>query len=162
MVGGHDHAFKAIEPVLQTLAAPSGAYNYFGLSGAGHYLKMIHSAVQTGMLQALAEGYNALSSGPFTSLDLGAVGEVWQRGSEVSSWLNYLIAQALKASPELNNANGLAAVPAQVRLALDLAKEADQTLPATQAAADVRLATQNGQINLATKIISVLEQPPPA
>ncbi|MBX4188504.1 NAD(P)-binding domain-containing protein, partial [Candidatus Saccharibacteria bacterium] len=57
MAGGEEAGFKIIEPVLKILAEPSGAYGHFGPSGAGHFVKMVHNAVEYGMMESLAEGY---------------------------------------------------------------------------------------------------------
>src|SRR6185436_20717231 len=57
MVGGHEEDFKTIEPVLKSLANPSGGYDYFGPNGSGHFVKMVHNAIEYGMMQSLADGY---------------------------------------------------------------------------------------------------------
>src|SRR5581483_3833474 len=102
MAGGDQPSFKVIEPVLKTLAQPSGSYGYFGDSGAGHFVKMTHNAIEYGMMKSLAEGYRLLKEGPYKNLDLAQAGEVWQHGSVVNSWLNELTRQALEENPELD------------------------------------------------------------
>src|SRR5690606_14376349 len=69
MVGGDEAAFKTAEPALATLAKPEGAYAHFGPSGSGHYVKMVHNAIEYGMMQSLAEGYRMLKEGPYGNLD---------------------------------------------------------------------------------------------
>ena len=72
MVGGDAAAFKAVEPIFKTLAAPSGGYHHFGPSGSGHFVKMVHNAIEYGMMESLAEGYRMLEEGPYKDLDLAA------------------------------------------------------------------------------------------
>ncbi|MGI9027986.1 MAG: NAD(P)-binding domain-containing protein, partial [Candidatus Saccharimonadales bacterium] len=64
MIGGGQEVFAQIEPVFQTLAQPRGAYQHFGPAGSGHYVKMVHNAIEYGMMESLAEGYRMLSEGP--------------------------------------------------------------------------------------------------
>src|SRR5690349_16703440 len=51
MLGGERAAFDHVEPALKTLAPPGG-YAYVGASGAGHFSKMVHNAIEYGMMQA--------------------------------------------------------------------------------------------------------------
>ena len=156
MVGGPKEAYDAVEPVFKTLALPTGAYYYFGESGAGHYVKMVHNAIEYGMMESLAEGYRLLEDGPIKDIDLAAVGEVWQHGSVVTSWLNELSRQALTESPKLTEVNGQVAESGEARWALETAQELGIDLPAIQASFDVRLASQKGQVNFATKLLAAM------
>ncbi len=98
-----------------------------GPVGAGHFVKMVHNGIEYGMMAAYAEGLNVLANAnigsadrpkdaetaPLThpeyyryDLDLGAITEVWRRGSVVSSWLLDLTAAAFHADPELSAYEG--------------------------------------------------------
>jgi 6-phosphogluconate dehydrogenase len=145
-----------VEPVFKTLALPTGAYHYFGESGSGHYVKMVHNAIEYGIMESLAEGYRMLKEGPIKGLDLAAAGEVWQHGSVVTSWLNELSRQALAESPELSGVDGYVAESGEARWTLETAKELGIPLPAIQASFDVRLASQTGETNFATKLLSAM------
>ena len=92
MVGGPEAAFKQIEPVFSALA-PDGGYARVGASGAGHFVKMVHNAIEYAMLQALGEGFECLYRSDF-ELDLEQVAELWRHGAVVRSWLLDLLAQA--------------------------------------------------------------------
>jgi len=81
MAGGDEPAFKVIEPALKTIAQPRGAYHYFGEGGSGHYVKMVHNAIEYGLMESYAEGYRILKDGYYKNLDLAAAAEVWQHGS---------------------------------------------------------------------------------
>ncbi|MBI2855490.1 MAG: 6-phosphogluconate dehydrogenase, partial [Chloroflexi bacterium] len=44
MVGGEEAVFKRLEPIFQALApGPDRGYDYVGISGAGHFVKMVHN-----------------------------------------------------------------------------------------------------------------------
>lgn len=156
MVGGNEKAFAAVEPIFQTLALPTGAYQHFGKSGSGHYVKMVHNAIEYGMMESLAEGYRMLHEGPYKNLDLAAAGEVWQHGSVVTSWLNELSRQALAESPDLKDVDGYVAESGEARWTLETANDLGIPLPAIQSAFDVRLASQKGDVNFATKLLAAM------
>lgn len=156
MVGGDEASFKTIEPILASLSAPSGAYHFFGASGSGHFVKMTHNAIEYGIMESLAEGYHLLKSGPYPDLDLAAAGEVWQHHSVITSWLNELSRDALRDNPELKGIDGYVAESGEARWALEAAKEKQIETPAIQAAFDVRLRSQQGQVNFATKLLAAM------
>lgn len=152
--GDNPEAFAALEPALKTLTAPGGAYFHFGPSGAGHYVKMVHNAIEYGMMESLGEGYRMLKDGPYEGMDLAAAGDLWQHHSVVTSWLNELSAEALRENPELDGVTGYVAESGEARWTLDAAKDMGITLPSIQAAFDVRVASQKGETNFATKVVA--------
>ncbi len=156
MAGGDKTVFTSVEPALKTLALPSGAYNHFGPSGSGHYVKMVHNAIEYGMMQSLAEGYRMLKEGAYESIDLAAAGEVWQHGSVVTSWLNELSQAALSENPELEGIDGYVAESGEARWTLETARELGIPLPAIQTAFDVRLASQKGETSFTTKLLAAM------
>jgi 6-phosphogluconate dehydrogenase len=156
MVGGNPEAFKVIEPALKTLSAPAGAYDYFGESGSGNYVKMIHNAIEYGMMESLAEGYRMLKEGPYPAIDLGKAGEVWQHSSVVTSWLNELTRQAITENPTLEGISGVVAETGETRWTLEVAKDLNINLPAIQSAFDVRLRSQTGEVDFSTKLLAAI------
>ena len=157
MAGGDKaEAFQALEPALTTLAAPEGVYHHFGPSGSGHFVKMVHNAIEYGMMESLAEGYRMLKEGPYVGLDLAAAGDVWQHHSVITSWLNELSRDSLRENPELTGIDGYVAESGEARWTLEAAKEKGIPLPAIQAAFDVRLASQKGDVNFATKLLAAM------
>ncbi|MDY6768577.1 MAG: NAD(P)-binding domain-containing protein, partial [Candidatus Nanohaloarchaea archaeon] len=64
MVGGEQEVFEDVEEVFDLLSVEDG-YAYFGDTGAGHYVKMVHNGVEYVMMQALGEGYQLLAEGPY-------------------------------------------------------------------------------------------------
>lgn len=155
MCGSDDiAAYDALKPALDTLVSPGGMYNRFGTSGAGHYVKMIHNAIEYGMMQSLGEGFRMLHEGPYPGLDLAAAADLWQHHSVITSWLTELSRDALAENPELTGVSGYVAESGEARWTLDYAKDIGVELPAIQAAFDVRLRSQQGETNFATKVVA--------
>ncbi len=155
MAGGDKSAFKTIEPLLKTLAKPSGGYAYFGEPGSGHYVKMVHNAIEYGMMESLAEGYRLLKEGPYKNLELAKAGDVWQKRSVITSWLNGLMADALRKNKDMRNVDGAVAESGEARWALETAEDLSIRTPAIRASFDVRIESQRGKINFATKLLSL-------
>lgn len=156
MIGGDKETFKIIEPIFKTLAKPSGDYRHFGESGSGHYVKMVHNAIEYGMMESLAEGYRLLKEGSYKNLDLVSAGEVWQKKSVITSWLNELTVNALKENPELKNIDGVVVESGETRFALETAKDFDIEMPSIKSAFEVRIESQKGKINFATKLLALI------
>ena len=139
MIGGEAEQVRRFEPVFRSLA-PGGAaapptpgreagrgsagegYLHCGPAGAGHFVKMVHNAIEYGMMAAYAEGFNILHHANAGKRDravdaettpmrepehyqydfeIGEIAELWRRGSVVSSWLLDLSAQSFAADPKL-------------------------------------------------------------
>ena len=98
-----------------------------GIAGSGHFVKMVHNGIEYGMMAAIAEGLGVLEQadrgrvslekdaettpmrgGKYYEydIDVGAVAEVWRRGSVIASWLVDLTAEALAADPVLDEYSG--------------------------------------------------------
>ena len=111
MVGGDKEVFEQVRPVLEKIAMPEGV-DYFGPSGAGHFVKMVHNAVEYGMMGAIAEGFNLVRSWQFTvnsskfEVDLAKLAKVWAHGSIVSGLLMDKTASAFAKDPSLNSITG--------------------------------------------------------
>jgi 6-phosphogluconate dehydrogenase len=117
---------------------------------------MTHNAIEYGMMESLAEGYHMLKEGPYKNLDLASAGEVWQHHSVITSWLNELTRDALRENPELEGIEGFVAESGEARWTLETAKGLNLPMPSIQAAFDVRLASQKGETNFATKLLSAM------
>jgi 6-phosphogluconate dehydrogenase len=122
MAGGDKSAYEEIVPILDTFAYPNGGHTYLGTGGAGHFVKMVHNGVEYGMMQAIGEGFEVLEKSPF-NLDLLQVGQIWQRGSIVSSFLIDRAVDALKKDGKLANLAGPIAENGEAKWTLDAAKE---------------------------------------
>ena len=102
-------------------------YYHCGPNGAGHFVKMVHNGIEYGLMAAYAEGLNVIENADAGKrardadaetaplehpelyryeIDTTEVAEVWRRGSVVGSWLLDLTAEALHASPSLDEFGG--------------------------------------------------------
>jgi len=104
MVGGKVEAFQRMEPAFKTLA-PEDGYAHVGLSGTGHFAKMVHNGIEYAMLQAYAEGFEILQASQF-GLDLRQLAHLWNQGSVVRSWLLELAESAFAKDPKLSGIRG--------------------------------------------------------
>jgi len=155
MVGGDSKSVKTLSPILTSLSPPNG-WHHFGESGSGHYVKMVHNAIEYGLMESYAEGYRLLNEGPYKELNLAAAGRVWQQGSIIQSLLNGLTAEALSENPKLDGIDGFVHESGEARWALELAKELKVETPSISAAFDVRLRSQKGEVNFATKLLAAM------
>jgi len=155
MVGGTDDAVRFVEPLIKSLAQVQG-YRHFGPTGTGHYIKMVHNAIEYGIMESYAEGYRLLHEGPFHDLDLAAVSDVWQRGSIIASSLNAMAGEALKRSPELDTTDGIVLETGEASWALDVARKASVDMPVVEAAYQVRQESRRGKVTFATRLLAVL------
>ena len=94
MIGGAGEAVARMQPIFEALA-PRGGYAHVGPSGSGHFVKMVHNAIEYAMLQAIGEGFECMHRSQF-NLDLRQVAELWQQGAVVRSWVLELLGRALK------------------------------------------------------------------
>ena len=92
MIGGPREAFERVEPILATLA-PEDGYGLMGPSGTGHFVKMVHNAIEYAMLQSIGEGFECLAASDW-DLDLKQITGVWRHGSVIRSWLLDLLEDA--------------------------------------------------------------------
>lgn len=155
MVGGSNAAVRHVEPLIKSLAQTQG-YKHFGPTGSGHYIKMVHNAIEYGIMESYAEGYRLLKEGPMRGLDLADVANVWQRGSIIASTLNGLAADVLRKHPQLNHTDGVVFETGESGWALEVAEEASIDMPSVDAAVKVRKASEKGDITFATKLLASL------
>ena len=102
MVGGDEASIEALRPIFEALApAPDIGWGRVGPSGAGHYVKMIHNGIEYGLMQAYAEGFSIMHAKREFGLDLGQIGDIWEHGSVIRSWLLELITLSVKERPEM-------------------------------------------------------------
>ncbi len=104
MVGGADADIARLMPVFDALR-PAGdvadGFVHAGPVGAGHYAKMVHNGIEYGLMMAYAEGYELLAAEPLIT-DTQAVIQAWTNGTVVRSWLQQLLARALKEDPDFS------------------------------------------------------------
>jgi len=94
MVGGDKEDFDFISPILKDLANEGVGFGYMGGPGMGHFVKMVHNAVEYGMMESIAEGLDLIKTSK-PEVDLKEAVRVWTKGSVVASWLMDLTYKAL-------------------------------------------------------------------
>lgn len=108
MVGGSDADVERAMPIFDTLR-PGGpredGFVHAGPVGAGHYAKMVHNGIEYGLMMAYAEGYELLAAEELIT-DTQAVVQAWTNGTVVRSWLQQLLAKALKEDPKFVDISG--------------------------------------------------------
>ena len=108
MVGGSDPDIARAMPIFDTLRPPGPVEDGFvhvGPVGAGHFAKMVHNGIEYALMTAYAEGYEMLAAEELVK-DPQAVYQAWTNGTVVRSWLQQLLAKALKEDPGLNDISG--------------------------------------------------------
>lgn len=108
MVGGSDEDVARVMPIFETLR-PEGeladGFVHAGPVGAGHFAKMVHNGVEYALMTAYGEGYEMLAAEPLIKSPQ-AVYQAWTNGTVVRSWLQQLLAKALKEDPQLADISG--------------------------------------------------------
>jgi len=127
MIGGNKFAFNYCEKLFKDIAVPDG-YLHCGVSGSGHFTKMIHNGIEYGMMQAIAEGFEVMQQSEF-NLNLEKVAKVWNHGSVVRSWLMELTESALKKDPGLESIKGVMHSSGEGKWTLETAMEKQIATP---------------------------------
>jgi 6-phosphogluconate dehydrogenase len=128
MVGGKREAFELVAPLLTDLAVDERAVLFAGPPGSGHFVKLVHNAIEFGMVQAIAEGVELLlrSDDP---LDVAAVFDNWSHGSVIRSWLVELMRDALRDNPDLDRLSTYVEDTGEVKWVLQWALDRDIPSP---------------------------------
>jgi 6-phosphogluconate dehydrogenase len=108
MVGGSDADVAKVMPIFDALRPPGPQEDGFvhaGPVGAGHFAKMVHNGVEYAMMTAYGEGYEMLAAEELIKSPQ-AVYQAWSNGTVVRSWLQQLLAKALKEDPHLAEIKG--------------------------------------------------------
>ncbi len=101
MIGGPKSAYDKCVPIFHDLAIAQGYAHVGEDGGSGHYVKMIHNAIEYGMMQAIAEGFDLLEHGRMKNLDLPKISHLWNHGTIVSSFLMEMMENALNKDGKL-------------------------------------------------------------
>ncbi len=104
MPGGDPEAWPVIKPFLEAIAAkvPSGApcADWMGRGGSGHFVKMVHNAIEYADMELIAETYHLLRGYLKTSHDeMRTVFAEWNKG-DLSSYLVGITADVLGVMDE--------------------------------------------------------------
>jgi 6-phosphogluconate dehydrogenase len=153
MVGGEREAFDEAEPIFAALA-PRDGYAYVGPSGAGHFVKMVHNAIEYGLLAAYGEGLEIMKNSEF-DLDLLSIAGIWRYGSVVRSWLLELLVDALQRDPKLERIRGYVEDSGEGRWTVVEAIEESVPAPITALSLFMRFASRQEE-SYSAKVIAAL------
>jgi 6-phosphogluconate dehydrogenase len=149
-----------------------------GPNGAGHFVKMVHNGIEYGVMAAYAEGLNIVANAdaglrrrdedaetaPLENpewyryeIDTTEVAEVWRRGSVISSWLLDLAAEALYASPRLEEFAGRVSDSGEGRWTTLAAVDEGVPAPVLTAALYSRFSSR-GLDDFADKLLSAMRK----
>ncbi len=99
MAGGNREAYDLIKPIFDTLSNPDGGYGFFGIGGAGHFVKMVHNGIEYGDMQLICEAYQIMKD--FVELSYEEMYEICE---------NLLWALALTLADEVNEIEVIAEI----------------------------------------------------
>jgi len=153
-------------------------YYHCGPNGAGHFVKMVHNGIEYGLMAAYAEGLNIIANADAGTrsrdadaetaplerpelyrydVDTREVAEVWRRGSVVGSWLLDLTAEALHASPALEEFAGRVSDSGEGRWTSIAAIEEGVPAPVLTTALYSRFASR-GADDFANRLLSAMRK----
>ncbi len=122
MVGGEKKVYDELKELFEKLSVKDGCL-YTGESGSGHFVKMVHNGVEYGFMQALGEGAELMTDGPYKNLDLKEIFKLWNNGSVVRSYLVELSARAIEHHPKLDGVEPYVVDSGEGRWCVDTAVE---------------------------------------
>ncbi|HMA71448.1 MAG TPA: decarboxylating 6-phosphogluconate dehydrogenase [Xanthobacteraceae bacterium] len=182
MIGGEKDIVDRLDPIFAALAPGVGnvprspgregrdpraehGYIHAGPNGAGHFVKMVHNAIEYGLMQAYAEGFDILKSAgskalPETErfdLDVADIAEVWRRGSVITSWLLDLTAAALAQDSTLDAYSGFVEDSGEGRWTMQAAIDEAVPVHVLSAALFARFRSRR-QHTFAEKILSAMRK----
>jgi 6-phosphogluconate dehydrogenase len=174
MIGGDAEIVGRLDPIFKTLApgvnesssaenTAALGYLHCGPAGAGHFVKMIHSGIEYGLMQAYAEGFEIMRRAGSEKLqpdfrfdlDVSAIAEVWRHGSLVGSWLLDMLGEALAKDANLTQYAGFVQESGEGRWAVQTAVEEDVPANVLTAALFTRFRSRDRE-SFAEKVLSAL------
>lgn len=153
MAGGEAEAYGAVRGLLEGLAVPGGAA-LVGPPGAGHFAKLIHNAIEFGMLQAIGEGVDLLEHSDYR-FDLPALFHNWSRGSVIRGWLVELMERGLRKRPRLEGLSSYVEDTREVRWAVEHALDREVWTPVL-ALSELALYRSRDRGGLSAKAVAVM------
>jgi len=144
MVGGKKYLYDNLKDTgfFDDMCVPQG-YGYMGLSGAGHFVKMVHNGIEYGMMQSIAEGFDLMKHSKEFNLNLEKVTDVYSHGSVITSRLVAWLEDGYKKYGEdLNAISGRASALGEGHWTMEAAQRENIPMPALQAALNTREQSQ--------------------
>jgi 6-phosphogluconate dehydrogenase len=155
MYGGELEPVKTLEPIFKTLAPENGSI-HCGPCGSGHFTKMVHNAIEYGMMQAYAEGFELMQNSEF-DFNLEGISKTWMHGSVIRSWLLELAGNALSEDPKLDSIKDYVEDSGEGRWALQSAIDFDTPVPVLAASLFTRFRSRQEE-TFSGKMLAALRQ----
>ena len=100
MPGGSPNAWEQVKPILQKIAAKTDdgkpCCEWVGENGAGHFVKMVHNAIEYGNMQLICEAYHLMKQSlGLTNQQMSDCFAQWSRG-QLNSYLLEITRDILK------------------------------------------------------------------
>lgn len=157
MIGGDKKVFDTVEPLIRSLA-PENGYMYCGGPGAGHFVKMTHNAIEYGLMEAYAEGFELLKASAYgKQLDPARVAGIWNTSSIVKSWLLEMIIDIFKDPGELDSLQGYVEDSGETRWAVKEAADTGVALDAITSSLYKRFNSRQQDV-YANKLIAAMRR----
>jgi 6-phosphogluconate dehydrogenase len=156
MVGGDGEPVHRLEPIFEALA-PENGYAHVGPSGAGHFVKMAHNAIEYAIMEAYAEGCELMAYSDYP-LDLREITGIWRNGSVIRSWLLELLHAAFEEhGTRLNDVAPYVEDSGEGRWSLTEAIQESVPVPAIAASLFARFASRD-EVNLSARVVAALRE----
>lgn len=148
MIGGAEEDFRRVEKLCKAAAAP-GAYQHLGPAGAGHFAKMVHNAIEYGMMESIGEGLAILKNSQF-KYDFVTLLDLYNHRSVVESRLIGWAQDAFKEDANLANTSSSIGsggsgkrVTGEADWTVEVARKMGIDVPAMEASIKVRENSSN-------------------
>ncbi len=155
MIGGGKKTFKKIEFLCKDLSVKNG-YSYLGSSGAGHFAKMVHNAIEYAMLEAFGEGFEILEKSPY-KYNYKDIARIWNNGSIIRSHIVELIGRIFTKNPNLKGIKGVIGGGETGLWAEEFAKSVKGDVESLRHAINKRKSSEKKQ-TISTKLLAALRQ----
>ena len=157
-IGGSIKAYKQNLPIFKSLSPEISDGNlYVGKSGSGHYVKMIHNGIEYGIMQAIAEGFELLSTKKDFNLNLHSISKNWEQGSVIKSWLLELITSELENESSISELSSYVEDSGEGRWTLNEAVELGIPIPVISSSLFARFRSRQKE-PLSGKILSAMRR----
>ncbi len=127
---------------------------FVGPPGSGHFVKLVHNAIEFGMIQAIAEGVELLKRSEY-ELNLVGLFNNWMHGSVIRSWLVELSGRALGRGIDFSELSTFVEDTEEVKWVLDWAMKQDIPTPVVSLA-QTMLMQYRDQESPAAKLVALL------
>ncbi|MDG6939131.1 MAG: NADP-dependent phosphogluconate dehydrogenase [Nitrososphaerota archaeon] len=153
MGGASPEAWSRVGPLLEGIAArafdatPCSAR--VGPDGAGHYVKMVHNAIEYVDMQLIGEAYHAFLAAGMTNEQIASAFSRWNRG-DLGSYLVEITARVLRKKDRLTGRN-------LVDMVLDTAEQKGTGRWATESAMELGVPAYSMAAAVMTRYMSSLK-----